>query len=161
MRHTLQRGILGALVVIVAATSVTGSVQGAPDDGARKTTDYADADTFKMTCEVNEGDFYIDSGGNTNCDWPGGQWTQCDANGKDCWTTPPPKKLEPIDVSVPAAGEIATPDEGSGEAPPPAVDSPTSAQPSLVAAADDQEQDHGKRKGKHGKKGKKSGKGRK
>ena len=164
-RHETRRWILGAFVALVMALAALGAggARAAEEDGAYSTGGYGSRAGFKKVCDGAKGTFIDDGDGNTECHYPDGGWTECDANGKDCWYTPPPQKLQPSTAWDPAAGEIATAEEGGGQAPPHAADSPTSAQPRLVAADDDQEQDHGKRKGKKGKKGKggKGGKGRK
>ena len=163
-RHATRRWILGALVGLVMALAAlsTGGARAAEDDGAYYTGGYGSRAGFKKVCDGAKGTFIDDGNGNTECHYKDGSWTECDANGRDCWFTPPPKKLEPIDGWDQAAGEIATPGVGSEQAPRPTAGSSPSAQSSSVAAADDKERDHGqKSKGKHGKKGNKGGKGRK
>jgi hypothetical protein len=88
-RHRTQRVILGALMVLVAASAAFGAGYGASaaNDGARPRPDYASKEAFRLECELLGGTFSVDRDGNTNCHYPGG-WVQCDANGKDCWHTP-------------------------------------------------------------------------
>lgn len=141
-----RRWLLGALVVMVAATTGLGigAVSAAEDDGAYYTGGYGSRAGFKRVCENANGTFIDDGNGNTECHFKDGSWTECDANGGDCWHTPPPKKLEPLGTNVEPSSALA--------------DDPGSWQP----VTDDQDRDrdtvHKRKKGKHGKKG---GKGRK
>ena len=107
-RHETRRWILGALVaLVIALTSVgTGGASAAEDDGAYYTGSYGSRAGFKRVCDGAKGTFIDDGNGNTECHMKDGSWTECDANGRDCWHTPPPKKLEPSNGLDPAAGEL-------------------------------------------------------
>ena len=102
------------------------------------------------------GSAFIDDGnGNTECHFKDGSWTECDANGGDCWHTPPPKLQTPGGTIVEPGTAVA--DDPGGWQPAASV-----AQASVAAPNDDQAQDQDKtKKGKKGKKSKKGGKGRK
>ena len=141
-----RRLILGALVVMVAASTALGGAAGASAADATKRPDYGGKAGFKLECEALGGTFSEDGIGNTNCHWPDGGWTQCDANGNDCWYTP---RQVPSGVQGPNVGTVieVTTDVGGTVSP------PTAGQ--RIAAPDDQKP----AKVKHSK-GKKGGKGR-
>jgi hypothetical protein len=89
--HQLQgrRQILfGALFVLVATLAALSTGQSVSAKDAQKIPDYSSKAGFKDLCEAIDGTFSEDGLGNTECHYPDGGWTECDANGKDCWYTP-------------------------------------------------------------------------
>jgi len=145
---------------MVAAVVALGDGQGANAE-AKKIPDHKGKDIFKLNCTSHGGTFSEDAWGNTNCHWPGGGWTQCDANGNDCWYTPPPKQSDPIgpwDPYVGTGGE-ATTATGETNTSSPGGDDATPSHAGLSVAAHDEDQDQNTSKSRT-KKGKKGGKGR-
>jgi hypothetical protein len=169
-QQATRRWILGALVVGAVAATALGTGGGAravEDDGAYYTGGYGSRAGFKKVCDGAKGTFIDDGNGNLECHFKDGSWTECDANGGDCWHTPPPKKLEPVDTTVEPDSAVAD-DPGGWQPATHVTDIPTpsQAQASIVALDEDpvQDQDQGQdttKKGKKGKHGKKGGKGRK
>ena len=157
--HATRRWILGALVVAVGLTgSGSGGASAAEDDGAVYTGGYGSRAGFKKVCDGAKGTFIDDGNGNLECHFKDGGWTECDANGGDCWYTPPAKVQTPDDSIVEPDSAVA--DNPGG------WQSPTAVAQASVAALDDdrtQDQDATKKtkKGKKAKKGKKGGNGRK
>ena len=155
--HATRRWILGALVVGMALTAVgTGGASAVEDDGAFYVGGHGSKARFKSDCTGSGGTFIDDDGnGNTECHFKNGSWEECDANGGDCWFTPPAKLQTPDDTIVEPDSAVAD-DPGGWQ-------SPTSvAQASVVAPDDERAQDQDTtKKDKKGKKGKKGGKGRK
>ncbi len=154
--HATRRWILSALVVGVALTTLgTGGASAAEDDGAYYTGGYGSRAGFKKVCDGAKGTFIDDGNGNTECHYKDGSWTECDANGGDCWFTPPAKLQTPNDPIVEPGTAVAA-DPGGWQ---PAT---SVAQASVVAPDEDHGQDKDTtKKGKKSKKGKKGGKGRK
>jgi hypothetical protein len=146
----MRRVILGAVVAMVAAATALGTGSGASaTDGAFHVGGHGSKANFQRECKKSGGTFGEDGLGNTTCHFKNGSWEECDANGNDCWFTPPPRRV-PNDPWAGPGDEVAD-DSGGTQTPPPGADSP-------AAPDEDQEQDTSKRKGKKGKKG---GKGRK
>ena len=147
-QHVTRRMFLAALVLMVAlvhAGSDSASAAG------NKRPDFGSAEGFRLECELLGGTYSEDGIGNTNCHYPDGTWTQCDANGNDCWITPPRTRppAEHLDLDAGTIGE-ATTDAGRTSA-----ESPGTAGPSLAAADRDQEQKQSKSRHAKGKKRKK------
>ncbi len=149
-QHGIQRLILGALVVMLATVAALGT--GHDSSAAKSISDFGSEWNFKTICEEAGGTFSRDGIGNTNCHYPNGGWTQCDANGNDCWYTPPPFQQPPPGEHA-APGDIAgaDPNPDSGSDPPP-VANPSVTPPTV----DDQDQDTSKAKSKKDKKCKKA-----
>lgn len=84
----VQRIVLAATMVL-GATAALGAGQIASAKDAVRVSDFGTKAAFEASCEVLGGSFSEDGIGNTNCDADDGGWTQCDANGNDCWYTPP------------------------------------------------------------------------
>jgi hypothetical protein len=134
---------LAALVMMVAV------VQAGPDAAsatAHKRPDFGSAEGFRLECELLGGTYSEDGIGNTNCHYPDGTWTQCDANGNDCWVTPPARPAaESLDLDDPTTGEVTT-DQGEQSATAPETVGPT------VAADRDEKPAKAKSKRAKGKK---------
>jgi hypothetical protein len=148
VQHGIRRALFAALVVIVAlvhAGSDSASAAG------NKRPDFGSKEGFKLECELLGGTFSEDGLGNTNCHYPDGTWTQCDANGNDCWiTTRPP--ADPLDLDDVTHGEVTTDVGGTSAA------APDTASQSVKAATHDQKNTkarHAKGKTAKGKKRKK------
>jgi hypothetical protein len=128
--HGTRRVFLAALLMMVALVHAGSDSASAT---AHKRPDFGSAEGFRLECELLGGTYSEDGIGNTNCHYPDGTWTQCDANGNDCWITPPARPpattLDPDDVTI---GE-ATTDHGETSATAPETVGPT------VVAADDEE----------------------
>src|SRR5918998_5753627 len=127
MMHQQQgiRRLSCALLVIVVALAQLGPE--AASATAHKRPDFGSAEGFRLECELLGGTYSEDGIGNTNCHYPDGTWTQCDANGNDCWITPPTRPrptTEPIDLEDAALGE-ATTDVGGTTVPSPDTGGPT------------------------------------
>ncbi len=84
-----QRIVLAAMMVLGVAAAALGDSQRASAKDAERVADFGTKANFEYTCEFLGGSFSEDDIGNTNCDADDGGWTQCDANGNDCWYTPP------------------------------------------------------------------------
>src|SRR5918998_6829707 len=141
MMHQQQgiRRLSCALLVIVVALAQLGPE--AASATAHKRPDFGSAEGFRLECELLGGTYSEDGIGNTNCHYPDGTWTQCDANGNDCWITPPrtPPGGETLDLDDVASGE-ATTDGGETSASAPETVGPT------VAALDDDKSSKAKAK---------------
>jgi hypothetical protein len=139
--------VLAALVVMVAVVHAGSDSASAT---AHKRPDFGSAEGFRLECELLGGTYSEDGIGNTNCHYPDGTWTQCDANGNDCWITPPrtPPAAEPLDLDDVPIGE-ATTDHGETSATAPETVGPT------VAAVHDEKRAKAKVKRAKGKKRKK------
>jgi hypothetical protein len=150
MMHQQQgiRRLCCALLVMVVAFAQLGPEPVSAT--AHKRPDFGSAEGFKLECELLGGTYSEDGIGNTNCHYPDGTWTQCDANGNDCWITPPRTRpaAEPLDLDDVAIGE-ATTDHGKTSATAPETVGPT------VAAVDDEKRAKAKNKRSKGKKRKK------
>jgi hypothetical protein len=145
-QHGMRRVVLAALMVMVALATVGANTPSAAD---HKRPDFGSAEGFRLECELLGGTYSEDGIGNTNCHYPDGTWTQCDANGNDCWVTPPrrrPPSAWQEHPDVVGLGEVTT-DVGR-----PSVGAPEYAGQILAVAAHDQKADRAKHgKGKHGK----------
>jgi hypothetical protein len=131
MQHGIRRMFLVALVVMVALVHVGHDSASAT---AHKRPDFGSAEGFMLECELLGGTYSEDGIGNTNCHYPDGTWTQCDANGNDCWITPPRTRpgtavIDPDDVTF----GVVTTDIGATS-----VATPETAGPTLAAADHDQ-----------------------
>ena len=139
----MRRLILGALVVAVGAATALGSGYDARatwDDGAVKEDNHGSKANFQSYCTTMEGSFSQGRLGNTKCAYKGGDYTECDANGNDCWYIPAPRQAEPDDPFDPydgSDGQVSDDPRGT-EAPAPVANnpSPAGAQPSVAAHAD-------------------------
>ena len=103
-----RRVFLAALVTMVALIHGESVAEGSQ---SHPRPDFGSAEGFRLECELLGGTFSADGIGNTNCHYPDGTWTQCDANGNDCWITPPARSRptsEPIDLDDVELGEVAT-----------------------------------------------------
>lgn len=89
-RSILRR--FGAALGAAGLAVVVRHAPGARAKDARKSLDFKSKEDFKHWCELSGGTFSEDGIGNTNCNWPNGFWEECDGNGQDCWTTPPPRR---------------------------------------------------------------------
>jgi hypothetical protein len=146
-QHGIRRMFLATLVIMVALVQV--GPDGANAAGNSR-PDFGSREGFKLECELLGGTFSEDGLGNTNCHYPDGTWTQCDANGNDCWITPPRTRphADQQGLDDVAPGTVTT---DTGET---SVASPETAGHSVKAAAHDQKDakaKHGKGKGKSGK----------
>ena len=114
---------------------------------AHKRPDFGSAEGFRLECEHLGGTYSEDGIGNTNCPYPDGTWTQCDANGNDCWITPPRTRpaAESLDLDDVTIG-AATTDRGNSSATAPETVGPT------VAAVHDEKRAKAKNKRPKGKK---------
>ena len=130
-QHGTRRMFLVALVMMVALVHAGSDSASAT---AHKRPDFGSAEGFRLECELLGGTYSEDGIGNTNCHYPDGTWTQCDANGNDCWITPPRTRpgTEPLVLDDVTIGE-ATTDHGGTSATAPETVGPT------VVAADDEE----------------------
>jgi hypothetical protein len=97
-----------ALLVMVVALAQLGPESASAT--AHKRPDFGSAEGFRLECELLGGTYSEDGIGNTNCHYPDGTWTQCDANGNDCWITPPRTRpaAETLDLDDVAIGEATT-----------------------------------------------------
>jgi hypothetical protein len=142
--HGLPRLVPAALVAMVVLVGA-----GSPSAADHKRPDFGSAEGFELECELLGGTYSEDGIGNTNCHYPDGTWTQCDANGNDCWVTPPrrrPPAAWQDHADVVGLGEVTT-DVGR-----PSAGTPEHAGQILAVAAHDQKSDKTKNaKGKHGK----------
>jgi hypothetical protein len=137
----------------------TGGASAAEDDGAVYTGGYGSRAGFKKVCDGAKGTFIDDGNGNTECHFPDGGWTECDANGGDCWYTPLAKLQTPTDTVVEPGSAVA--DDRAGWQPTTFVtNSPTPSPAQVSVAAPDDDRDQDRDTAKKGKKGKKGGKGR-
>jgi hypothetical protein len=104
--RTTRRMALAALVVMVAGSAALGAGHSASaKDNAKYIGDYGNKAAFKATCEGGGGTFIEDDGyGNTECHYPDGTWIECDANGNDCWYTPPSIPAPPSGIQRPPTG---------------------------------------------------------
>lgn len=95
------------LVATTAVALVLLGVGAGQADAAKKRPNFGSKAQFKIECELLGGTFLVDAFGNTECRFKDGSWIECDANGNDCWYTPPPKR-EPTDDSphVPTDGTL-------------------------------------------------------
>src|SRR5215207_9292983 len=117
------RRLCCALLVIVVALAQLGPESASAT--AHKRPDFGSAEGFRLECELLGGTYSEDGIGNTNCHYPDGTWTQCDANGNDCWITPP--RTRPgtaLDLDEVTAGEV-TADHGDPRATAPDTVGPT------------------------------------
>ena len=142
-QHGTRRMILGALVVMVAATTALGAGRDAGAVHIDKLPDYGNTDLMAWECSLMEGEF-SQSGSSTSCTLSHGAH-ECDQNGKDCWYVPIERQQTSEEPVVAPGGAGAA---GSGNA-------------GQSVSAPDDDQDTNKAKGKKSKKGKKDGKGRK
>jgi hypothetical protein len=146
-QHGTRRVFFAALVMIVALVH-TGADSASVT--AHNRPDFGSAEGFRLECELLGGT-YIEVGiGNTNCHYPDGTWTQCDANGNDCWITPPRTRLpdDLLDLDDVTNGEV-TAVHGDPSATAPETVGPT------VAADQDEKPAKAKIKRSKGKKRKK------
>ena len=107
-QHVTRRVVLAALVMTVALIHGGSAVESSQ---SHPRPDFGSAEGFRLECELLGGTYGEDGIGNTNCHYPDGTWTQCDANGNDCWITPPVRPrptTEPIDLDDAAHGEVTT-----------------------------------------------------
>jgi hypothetical protein len=142
MHHQQGRRQIAHAALIVMIVGIV-ALSAGPSTSARdaqKIPDQGSKANFKANCEVLGGTFIEDGLGNTECHYPDGSWTECDANGNDCWYTPA-RPAPPMDIPV-------TNVEGTIVAAP--VDE---------SAATDDDQEPVKRKQTKAKKGKKHGHG--
>jgi hypothetical protein len=123
-KHLTRRWILGALVMAVAATTALGAGHDASAD--TKEDGHGSKDNFKSYCKTLGGTFSEDGLGNTKCTYSGGSYTECDANGNDCWYIPEPRQAEPEDPFDPYdGGEGQVSDDPAGaDAPAPVTEAP-------------------------------------
>src|ERR687894_393236 len=99
-QREIRRFCLALLVMVVALAQLGPEPASAT---AHKRPDFGSAEGFRLECELLGGTYSEDGIGNTNCHYPDGTWTQCDANGNDCWITPPrtrpdAESLDPDDL---------------------------------------------------------------
>jgi hypothetical protein len=150
MQPGLRRYIVGGLALVIVLNLGPGDARAS--DNARPRPDFGSKEQFATECELLDGEFSEDGLGNTNCDYEDGSWTQCDANGNDCWHTPASRSVPNDNVLVPPAA--LAPDQSRSQ---PVTDGgPGDPHPGITTAGDDQHSSKGK---KH-KRGKKHGKGR-
>ncbi len=146
-QHGIRRLCCALLVMVVALAQLGPESASAT---AHKRPDFGSAEGFRLECELLGGIYSEDGIGNTNCHYPDGTWTQCDANGNDCWITPsarpPAASLDSDDVTT---GE-ATIDHGDTSA-----TAPETVGPTAVAADDEEKPVKAKAKRAKGKKRKK------
>ena len=147
--------VLGALVVIAAAATALGTGHSATA-AVTKRPDFGSRDETVLECFILGG-IFIDTGdGNLWCQRADGSQIVCDSNGNDCYNIP---VLSPgVQDPFAGPGNEATTDVGNTGPADPVADSPTSAdgQRSLVAPANDRDQDH--HTSKNGKKSRHGGK---
>ncbi len=140
----IRRVFFAVLVMMVALAQLGADSASAT---AHKRPDFGSAEGFRLECELLGGTYSEDGIGNTNCHYPDGTWTQCDANGNDCWITPPARPadttLDPDDDTI---GE-ATADHGETSA-----TAPETVGPTVVAADGDEKHTKAKAKRAKGKK---------
>src|SRR5918994_3542237 len=126
MMHQRQgiRRFCCALLVMVVAVAQLGPESASAT--AHKRPDFGSAEGFRLECELLGGTYSEDGIGNTNCHYPDGAWTQCDANGNDCWITPPRTRLpdDLLDLDDVGNGEV-TADHGEPSATAPETAGPT------------------------------------
>jgi hypothetical protein len=141
--HGTRRMFLAALVMMAALVHAGSESASAT---AHKRPDFGSAEGFRLECELLGGTYSEDGIGNTNCHYPDGTWTQCDANGNDCWITPPrTPTADPPDLDDDSLGEVTT-DQGEQSATAPETVGPT------VAAHHDEKPAKVKNKRSKGKK---------
>lgn len=107
-RQQGRRRILAAALIVMVGFAAQSTAQSASAKEAQKIPGYGSKAKFQAYCESLGGTFIEDGLGNTECHYPDGGWTECDANGNDCWYTPqrpaPPMGLPNSDI----AGSIVT-----------------------------------------------------
>jgi hypothetical protein len=145
--HGTRRMFLAALVMMAALVHAGSESASAT---AHKRPDFGSAEGFRLECELLGGTYSEDGIGNTNCHYPDGTWTQCDANGNDCWITPPRTRLpdDLLNLDDVTSGEV-TADHGKPSASAPETVGPT------VATVHDEKPAKVKSKRSKGKKRKK------
>jgi len=138
------RRLCSAVLVLMVVLAQLGS--DSVSAAGHKRPDFGSAEGFRLECELLGGTYSEDGIGNTNCHYPDGTWTQCDANGNDCWITPPRTRpaAEPLDLGDVTVGE-ATTDQGGTSATAPETVGPT------VAAVHDEKSAKAKSKRSRGK----------
>ena len=139
-----QRIVLAAMMVLGVAAAAVGESQRASAKDAERVSDFGSKAAFEASCEVLGGSFSEDGIGNTNCDADDGGWTQCDANGNDCWYTPP-------DRQGPSAGGQVSQIDGTIISAPIVVGSPARNNHQVTKSQLSRGHD-GKKHGHHGKK---------
>jgi hypothetical protein len=113
-RRTIAHAALIALMIGVA---MLGAGPSASAKDAQKIPDYHSAADFRYTCELLGGTYMEDGLGNTECHYSDGSWTECDANGQDCWYTPA-RLAPPVDGVIPSVPIVddSKPDSDGGSA---------------------------------------------
>lgn len=143
----IRRLFFAVLVMTVALVQVRYDAEGSQ---GHPRPDFGSAEGFRLECELLGGTYSEDGIGNTNCYYPDGTWTQCDANGNDCWITPPARPADTtLDPDGDPTGE-ATTDHGETSA-----TAPETVGPTVVAADRDEKPAKVKAKRAKGKKRKK------
>jgi hypothetical protein len=121
-----RRWFLGALVVMVAAMSLGPGNGVSAEDNAHQVFDHKSKANFQSFCKNQGGTFGEDGLGNTSCTFKDGSWTECDANGNDCWHTPAPRQAQPFDPFDPyhgGEGQVSDDPVGTGS-PAPVIEAP-------------------------------------